>query len=138
MKPGIEISDDKSRLDIDYIHNFLTNSYWAKGRTIDEMKTCIENSICFGVYLEGRQIGFARVLSDRVHFSYLMDVFIDDQFRGKGYAVELMSFILNDEKLKLTKIWRLATADAHGLYRKFGFKELEKPENMMERKKQLG
>ncbi|MBL7712173.1 MAG: GNAT family N-acetyltransferase [Chitinophagaceae bacterium] len=129
------ISTDKSLLDIPFIHQFLSQSYWAKGRTMEETLTAIGHSLNFGVYESGRQIGYARVVTDYVQFAYLMDVFIDESRRGLGYAAQLVSFILDFEALQKVKVWRLATTDAHELYQKFGFTALSRPENMMERKR---
>lgn len=129
------ISTDPQKLDIPFIHQFLTKAYWAKGRTQEEVENCIRNSLNFGIYLGGKQIGFARVISDFVVFGYLMDVFIDEKFRGKGYSKMLVENILNHPKLKNLKMWRLGTSDAHGLYSQFGFKPLEFPEKMMELKR---
>jgi GNAT superfamily N-acetyltransferase len=132
----IVITTDKARLDIAFIHAFISNSYWAKGRTLDTMITCIDNSLCFGVYFEGKQIGFARVVTDYAHFAYIMDLFIDEQHRGKGYSKALTKFILEYPPLQNITVWRLATSDAHGLYKQFGFDALAKPENLMERIKE--
>jgi N-acetylglutamate synthase-like GNAT family acetyltransferase len=129
------ISTDPEMLDVPYIHQFLTNAYWAKGRTLEEVENCIKNSFNFGISLGGKQIGFARVISDFVVFAYLMDVFIDEKFRAKGYSKLLVENILNHPKLKNIKMWRLGTSDAHGLYSQFGFKPLEFPEKMMELKR---
>ncbi|WP_111308621.1 GNAT family N-acetyltransferase [Confluentibacter sediminis] len=129
----IEISTEKSKLQIDIIHQFLTTSYWAKGRTIDEIKKTIEHSLCFGVYLEDKQIGFARVLSDYTVFAYIMDVFILPEYQGNGYSKQLMKAINEEPKLKSCKVWMLKTLDAHGLYKQFGFTELKHPEKGMER-----
>ncbi|ASS49119.1 MAG: GNAT family N-acetyltransferase [Candidatus Fluviicola riflensis] len=129
---GLEINTDKNRLDLHFIHGFISNSYWGKDRTIDAMQMCIDNSLNFGVYLSDKQIGYARVVTDYAQFAYIMDVFIDENHRDKGYSVALMKFIMECEALKNIKVWRLATADAHGLYKKFGFEALEKPENLME------
>ncbi len=128
----ISVSTDKSRLDIPFIHNFLKDIYWTAPRTIEEVQTVIENSFCFGIYLDGQQIGFARVITDYVVFAYVMDVFIDADYRGKGYSKQLMHYILNLEQLSEIKIWRLATKDAHGLYQQFGFKQHDIPENLLE------
>ncbi len=135
MKESIEISTDKNLLDIDFIHSFITESYWANGRSLSAMKICIDNSLNFGVYLQNTQVGYGRIVTDYVQFAYLMDLFIDSRHRGKGYALELVNYILNYPKLSNVKVWRLATSDAHGLYNKFGFTPLEKPENMMELKR---
>lgn len=129
----ITIDTDISKLNVPFIHNFISNSYWAKDRTIDEMKTCINNSLNFGVFLKNKQIGYARIVTDYVQFAYIMDVFIDENFRNKGYSKKLIEFILNSDALRNVKTWRLATADAHKLYEKFGFKLIAKPENMMEK-----
>lgn len=129
----IEISTDKNKLQIEVIHKFLTTTYWAKGRTIEAVKTSIENSLCFGVYLDNQQIGFARIATDFVVFAYLMDVFILPAYRGKGYSKELIKAIHNEPKLQSCKIWMLKTADAHTLYKQFGYTELTHPEKMMER-----
>lgn len=129
----ITISTDKNQLDINFIHHFISNTYWAKGRTVAEVQICIDNSLNFGVYLNNKQIGYARVVTDYVAFAYLMDVFITEEHRNKGYSSRLMEFILQNEELGKIKVWRLATTDAHFLYEKFGFKPLKSPEKMMER-----
>lgn len=131
----IEISTGKNRLEINFIHEFISNSYWAKGRTIETMQACIDNSLNFGVYFQDRQVGFARVVTDFGQFAYIMDLFIHENYRGKGYSKKLMKFIIEFEKLKNIKVWRLATVDAHGLYKEFGFDKIAKPENLMELKK---
>ena len=129
----IEISTDKSKLQIDVIHQFITNAYWAKGRTVAEVKKTIEHCFCFGVYLDDKQIGFARVATDYTVFAYLMDVFILEEHRGKGYSKALIARIHEAKELKSCKVWMLKTADAHGLYKQFGFTTLRSPEKVMER-----
>lgn len=129
----IEISTDKNKLQIEVIHQFLTNSYWAKGRTLDEVKKTIEHCLCFGVYLEDEQIGFARLSTDYTVFAYIMDVFILEAHQGKGYSKQLMKAISEEPKLQSCKVWMLKTADAHGLYKQFGYTELKHPEKLMER-----
>lgn len=126
------ISTDKSLLQLDVIHDFLKNSYWAKIIPIEIVKKSIEHSICFGVYLDEKQIGFARVMTDQATFAYLADVFIVKEQQGKGYSKELMKFIMAHPELQGLRKFLLATADAHGLYKQFGFKELAKPERVME------
>ncbi len=128
---NILISTDKKKLDIDFIHQFLTRSYWAKGRTKEEVQTSIDHCLCFGVYLENKQIGFARMLTDHTVFGYLMDVFIIEEHRGKGFSKRLIKTITEHPELKPVKRWMLATHDAHGLYSKFGFKEIEHPSRWM-------
>lgn len=129
----VEISKDKSKLQLNMIHKFLTETYWAKGRTYDEVKNTIENCLCFGLYLDEQQIGFARVATDYTVFAYLMDVFVLPEFRGRGYSKLLIKAINKDEELKNCKVWMLKTDDAHGLYKQFGYTELKHPEKMMER-----
>lgn len=128
----IHISTDRKKLQIDVIHQFLTETYWAKGRTIEEVRTTIENSLCFGVYINNKQIGFARVATDYIVFAYLMDVFILPEYQGKGYSKLLVKEILENTKLKKCG-WMLKTLDAHGLYKQFNFTELKHPEKVMER-----
>ena len=129
----IEVSTDKSKLDVPFIQHFLKDIYWAAGRTMEEVQTTIDASVCFGIYLDGKQVGFARVITDYVVFAYLMDVFIDEQHRGKGYSSMLIDAMMKDPQLQQVKIWRLATSDAHFLYEKFGFTALAHPEKMMEK-----
>ena len=131
MNQELEISTDKSRLDLDVIYNFLQTSYWAKGRARSVIERAIENSLCFGVYLEGRQVGFARVVSDRAVFAYLMDVFVLPEFRGQGISKALMRVVLAHPELQNLRVFLLATADAHGLYTQFGFEPLTEPERWM-------
>lgn len=127
------ISTDVLKLDVPFIHNFLTSSYWAKGRTLEDVELCIRHSLNFGMYLDGRQIGYARVVTDYFQLAYLMDVFVVEEQRGKGYSRQLMQAILEENPLVNMKVWRLATTDAHGLYEKFGFKPLSDPDRFMER-----
>lgn len=129
------ISTDKSKLDLQKIHDYLTNrSYWAKGRSLITLQKGIENSLCFGLYSpEGSQAGFARVLSDFAVFAWVMDVFILEEYRGKGLGKLLMKHIMEYPELQGLKRWGLATHDAHGLYTPFGFTPLSKPEIMMEK-----
>ncbi|MEC4004004.1 GNAT family N-acetyltransferase [Flavobacterium sp. SUN052] len=129
----IAVSTDKSKLNVLFIQNFLKDIYWAAGRTIDEVQTTIDASVCFGIYLNDEQIGFCRVITDYVVFAYVMDVFIDENHRRKGYSSILVDAMLSEPKLQQVKIWRLATSDAHFLYEKFGFKLLAHPEKMMEK-----
>jgi GNAT superfamily N-acetyltransferase len=129
----ITVSTDKSKLDIPFIQNFLKDIYWAAGRTIEEVQITIDASFCFGIYLDEKQIGFARVVTDYVVFAYLMDVFIDEKHRGKGYSSLLIYAMMKEPQLQQVKIWRLATSDAHFLYEKFGFTPLAHPEKMMEK-----
>lgn len=129
----ITVSTDKNKLDVPFIQHFLKDIYWAAGRTIEEVQTSIDHSFCFGIYLDNKQIGFARVITDYVVFAYLMDVFITEEHRGKGYSSILIDRMMKEPQLQNIKIWRLATKDAHFLYKKFGFNELANPEKFMEK-----
>lgn len=129
----ITVSTNKTKLDIPFIQNFLKDVYWAAGRTIEEVQTTIDSSFCFGIYLDDNQIGFCRVITDYVVFAYVMDVFIDENHRGKGYSSILINAMMTEPQLQQVKIWRLATSDAHFLYEKFGFNSLAHPEKMMEK-----
>jgi GNAT superfamily N-acetyltransferase len=131
MRTKIEINTDREHLDIDFIHEFISNSYWGTGRTLKTVQTCIQNSLNFGVYLNNQQIGYGRVVTDYGQFAYIMDVFITPKHRGQGYSKELMQYIMSFDKLSNVKVWRLSTDDAQGLYQQFGFLPLEKPENSM-------
>ncbi|HET8572540.1 MAG TPA: GNAT family N-acetyltransferase [Edaphocola sp.] len=135
MKNGgnITVSTDKSLLNVTLIHEFLTGTYWGKGRSVEEVYTTIEHSLCFGLYADSRQVGFARVLSDRVAFAYLLDVFILEKYRGQGLSRILLTEILNFPELKKVRKWLLATKDAHGLYQQFGFRQVDNPGRLMER-----
>jgi N-acetylglutamate synthase-like GNAT family acetyltransferase len=128
------ISTDKSKLDIDAIHDFLTNrSYWALGRSMDTVKRSIDNCLCFGMYnSEGKQVGFARVLTDYAIFAYIMDVFILEDYRKQGLGKKLMDHIMQHQHLQGLNRIMLATKDAHSLYEKQGFKVTAMPDNLME------
>jgi len=129
--PELEISTDPARLDIEAIHGFLRHSYWAEGRARSVVERSIRNSLCFGVYFAGQQVAFARVVSDRAVFAYLMDVFVLPAFRGRGISKALMRAVLDHPELQNLRIFLLATRDAHGLYEQFGFQVLRQPELWM-------
>jgi GNAT superfamily N-acetyltransferase len=131
QKDEYTITTDKSTLDISVIHQFLTHSYWAKGIPVATVQKSIEGALCFGVFHGSRQVGFARVISDMATFAYLADVFIIEEYRGKGLSKWLMEIITGHPGLQGLRRFLLATRDAHGLYRQFGFKELESAENLM-------
>jgi N-acetylglutamate synthase-like GNAT family acetyltransferase len=127
------ISDDPSRLDIDVICEFLSRSYWANKRPRDAIEKSIQYSLNFGVYDGERQIGFARVVTDRAVFAYLCDVFIHEEYRGKTLGKWMMQCILAHPDLQDLRRWCLLTQDAHGLYEQFGFTELNDPSRWMEK-----
>jgi len=117
---------------MDVIHGFLTASYWSPGISRALVERAVRNSVCFGVYEQGRQLGFARVITDQATFAYLADVFILEAHRGRGLAKALMSAIVADPRLQGLRRWVLATRDAHGLYERYGFTPLAKPQRFME------
>lgn len=128
------ISTDRNRLQIDRIHQFLTEeSYWARERSRQQTETAIKNSLPFGVYKGENLIGFARVVTDYATFAYLGDVFITEKYRGRGLSKWLMETIINHPDLQGFRRWILATKDAHALYEKFGFAPLKHPSRWMEK-----
>jgi GNAT superfamily N-acetyltransferase len=129
------ISTDRARLDLNLIHDFLTNSsYWAKGRSLETVARSIEHSLSFGLYENERQIGFARVVTDYATFAWVADVFVLERARGRGLGTWLMKVIITHPELQGFRRWTLATKDAHEIYRRFGFSELKRPERWMERR----
>jgi len=130
-KGDYHISTNKEKLDIPFIHRFLSHSYWAEDIPFDMVKRSIDGSMNFGVYNGSRQVGFARVITDHATFGYLADVFIDENYRGLGLSKWLMQTIMAHPQLQGFRSWQLATRDAHGLYAQFGFKPLENPERIM-------
>ncbi len=125
-------STDKSKLNLKYIHQYLSvESYWAKNIPIQIVEDSINGSLCFGIYLNNQQIGFARVITDYSTFGYLADVFIDKDFRGKGLSKELMKFIMEQDVIKKLRRFMLATLDAHSLYAQFGFESQEGNKRLM-------
>ena len=131
-KGEFEISTDPDRIDLPAVHEFLTNSYWARGIPPETVQHSIENSICFGIYKGDCQVGFARVVTDRATFAYLADVFVLPDYRGRGLSKWMMECILAHPDLQGLRRWMLATKDAHGLYCQFGFTTIKSSERWME------
>jgi len=130
---NVLFSTDKTKLQFDVIHAYLSKeSYWAQNIPLEIIKKSAEGSLCFAVYFNHKQIGYARVITDRATFGYLADVFILEEHRGKGLSKQLMQFIMAHPDLKKLRRFMLATRDAQELYKKFGFTSLAKPENIME------
>jgi GNAT superfamily N-acetyltransferase len=127
-----EITCDKARLDIGAIHNFLSQSYWSPGIPRAVVERAIANSLCFGVLCLDKQVGFARVITDKATFAYVSDVYILAEHRGKGLARRLMEHIAQHPELQGLRRILLATRDAHALYAKFGFTPLAAPDRIME------
>jgi GNAT superfamily N-acetyltransferase len=132
-KKGFSISTDKSLIDFETVYNYLSNdSYWAKGMPAEKLRKAIENSICFGVYQHNKQVGFARVVTDKATFAYLCDVFILVDYRRLGLSKWLMQTIKQYPELQGLRRWSLATVDAHNLYTQFGFVPISRPDRLME------
>ena len=131
-KPQYTISTDRSRFDVEMIYSFLTHSYWAEGVPRDVVQRSIDNAMCFGVFDGDRQIGFARVITDRATYAYIGDVFILESHRGRGLSKRLMKAIMEHADLQGLRRWSLVTTDAHGLYQQFGFTPLANPQRYME------
>lgn len=129
------ISTDPARLDFDAICDFLRRAYWAKGRPREATERAYAHSLVFGLYEGSRQIGVARVLSDTAIFAYLMDVFIHEDYRGRGLGKWFLETIFNYPELKNVRRWMLATSDAHELYARYGFKPASQPDSWMEKLK---
>lgn len=130
---SIVYSSNKELLQLDVIHQYLSKeSYWAQNIPIETVKNAIKGSLCFAAYKDGKQIAFARVITDEATFGYLADVFVLESHRGKGISKELMKFIMSYPTLKKLRRFMLATKDAHSLYEKYGFKKLSTPDRFME------
>ena len=133
QKENFIISTNKSKLNISYVHNFLSyQSYWAEGIPFNVVEKSIENSLCFGIYDGQKQIGFARIITDQATFGYLADVFVDTDYRGQGLGKWLMQVISHLPFMPLLRRFMLGTKDAHGLYEQFGFTPLTFTERFMQ------
>jgi len=132
-KNGYLLSTDKSEIDIEAVHTFLSHSYWAENIPLNVVQKSIDNSLCFAVYRQQRLIGFARAISDFATFAYLADVFILPEERGKGLSKWLIATIIEHPQLQGLRRFVLATRDSHGLYAQFGFTQFDKPERWMQR-----
>jgi len=128
------ISTDKRKLQHKVIHRFLKNCYWDKGCSLEKVQKKIKNALCYGIYHNKKQIGFCRIISDYVSLAYLVDVFVLEEYRGRGLSKWLMRCIMKHPDLGKTKSWMLKTADAQGLYEKYGFKIASNPKEIMEKK----
>jgi len=128
------ISTDRSQLDLPMLHSFLTESYWSPGIPMGTVEKAIENSLCFGAYdSDGKQVGFARVVTDKASFAYLADVFVLPSYRGNGISKLLMEAYSHHPDLQGLRRHMLATRDGHGLYKKFGFVPVPNPEILMQK-----
>ncbi len=129
---GLTISTDPARFDRALVQDFLSHSYWAKGIPRDVVDRAIDHSLCFAVFDGERQVGFARAITDRSTFAYLADVFVLESHRGRGIGKWLMEAILAHPDLQKLRRWMLVTQDAHGLYRRYGFRDVAHPERILE------
>ena len=128
----LTVTTDKARLDRSVIHAFLRTSYWAENIPLSVVDKAIDNSLCFGLLDEDRQIGFARVITDSATFAYLADVFVLPEHRGRGLGTWLVECTVSHPELQGLRRRLLGTRDAHGLYEKFGFTPLRRPQTFME------
>jgi GNAT superfamily N-acetyltransferase len=127
-----EISDAPERLDLDVIHGFLTDTYWSPGIARATVERALANSLCFGLYKAGAQIGLARFVTDRATFAWLADVFVLPPHRGQGLATWLVGTALTHPAFHGMRRMLLATRDQHALYARLGFVPLARPERFME------
>jgi GNAT superfamily N-acetyltransferase len=131
---SFQVSTDRTRLDLPMIYRFLSEqSTWAIGIPRTLVERSIENSLCFGGFLDGRQIAFARVITDYATFANLVDVFVIPEYRGRGYGKQLVGVVLRHPSLQKLRRFMLDNCDAHGLYERFGFTPPKRPETLMER-----
>ena len=133
VKNGVFFSSEIEDMDFEMIYSFIKASYWGNLRTKEEQRIANDNSINFGLFHNKKQIAYARVMTDKVFFAYLLDVFVIKEYQGKGYSKLLMENILNFHDLKNIDRWMLATKDAHSLYEKFGFELVKSPEKLMDK-----
>lgn len=120
-------------MDIETVYGFIKKTYWGATRTKEEQEKAMKNTYNFGLFHKDKQIAFARVLTDKVFFAYLLDVFVIEAYQGKGYSKLLIDKILKTPEFSAIDRWMLATKDAHELYKKFGFSEIKNPEKLMEK-----
>lgn len=123
QRDGFTVSTDPSRLDLSLVHAYLTRSYWASGIPREVVARSLRHSLCFGLYQDAAQVGFARAVTDLATFAYVADVFVLEGYRGRGLSKWLMECILDHPDLRDVRRWHLVTRDAHGLYARFGFTE---------------
>ncbi|KAA3440121.1 GNAT family N-acetyltransferase [Rufibacter hautae] len=131
-RSGFFLSFDKDLLQLDTIHKFLSQAYWSKGIPRQVVKRAIDHSLCVGVYYEGKQAAFARLVTDYTTFAYLCDVFVLEEYRGNGLSKWMLKAFRAHPELQGLRRWMLATEDAHDLYTQFGFEPLPHPERFMQ------
>lgn len=126
------VTADRSRIDVDAVHAFLTRSFWARGIAKALVEKSIEHSLCFGVFDGPAQVAFARVVTDYATYAYLCDVYVLEEYRGRGLGKWMIDFVMTHPELQGVRRFQLVTRDAHGLYSRFGFKTPDNPERHME------
>jgi GNAT superfamily N-acetyltransferase len=132
-RDGFCISTERDQLDTDLIHMYLSeSSYWARGVPREVVVRSIAGALCFGVYRQRQQVGFGRIITDYATFAYLSDVFVLDEYKGRGLGKWLVECMLAHPDVQGLRRWLLMTEDAHGLYQQYGFQPLRRPEQAME------
>ncbi len=134
QKNGYQVSTDPARLDLDVVHGFLRTAYWSEGIPRDVVARAMNGSLNFGLYSGQRQIGYARVVTDKATFAWICDVFVVEAERGRGLGRWLIACVMDHPALQGLRRWMLSTADAHQLYRAFGFEIPAEPERLMARR----
>jgi GNAT superfamily N-acetyltransferase len=132
LMPQYEVSTDAARLDVKAIHAFLAATYWSPGIPLSTVERAVRNSVCVGAYTDVRQVGFARMVTDKATFAYLADVYVLEEHRRNGLSKRMMEALLQLQELQGLRRVLLATRDAHALYERFGFKALATPARFME------
>ena len=130
---GFVVTSDRSAMNVDVVHAYLSEqSYWARGIGRETVEQAMDNSLCFAGFVDGAQVAFARVITDRTTFAWLCDVFVLPEHQGKGYSKALVAAVQAHPDLQTLRRFFLGTLDAHSLYAQFGFTPLKKPERLME------
>lgn len=132
FRDDFSVSTDPSRIDVAAVHDFLAHSYWSPRIPLETVRRAIRGSLCFGLYRGGRQVGFARVVTDGATFAYLCDVYVLEEHRGRGLGRWMMQVVLSHPALAGLRRFALVTRDAHALYESLGFRPLARPEGWME------
>jgi len=129
----LRFSSDATEMSIEVVHSYLVRSYWSEGITLEVVEAAMRNSVCFAMFDGSDQVGFGRFITDKSTFAYLADVFVLEEYQGRGVGKDMMESAFRMPEVQGLRRMLLATAGAHGLYKKFGFDELERPETMMEK-----
>ena len=133
IQKDIYFSTQYEEMNLETIYNFVSNSYWGKSRTYEEQKFAMQNTLNFGLFINGNQIAYTRVMTDKVFFAHLLDFFVLDEYQGKGVGKLLIKSVMSFPIIQHIDKWMLATKDAHGLYAKFGFETIKDPSKLMDK-----